>query len=163
MVRAVLNESKTQTRRVIKVSPFDSCDEGLGVHALVDIDKCPYGKAGDRLWVRETFLSYLERTFYRATDEGDLLDSLFQTGKPKWKPSIFMPRSHSRIDLEVTGIRVERLNDISEEDAIAEGIKNHLPTPKDAYQDLWDSINGETAPWDSNPWVWVVEFKICQP
>ena len=136
---------------------------------------CPYGKIGDRLWVRETFaLRYsilphrkIEKYFYRADGEYE--------GKLKWKPSIFMPRSASRINLEITNVRVERLQEITDTDCLNEGMvmfwkknpsgiyqygvgKHWFDYPDDAFQCLWNSINGKDS-WESNPWVWVIEFK----
>lgn len=130
---------------------------------------CPYGHPGDRLWVREAFAKidgqtqpWIE-TDYRATyKHGDRLgDSLGI--KKRWTPSIHMPRAASRITLEVTEVRVERLQDISEGDALAEGVKHslHLPGGRFAnenYAHLWDTINGDGA-WTANPWVWAVSFK----
>jgi hypothetical protein len=145
--------------------------------------RCPYGQPGDRLWVRESFMhepadycweasvsipSRPAETVYRA----DFPESRPGEG---WKPSIHMPRALSRVDLEVTNVRVERLQDISDADAIAEGIEpaegalhdewrnytnpiEYCFTPRGSYQTLWDSING-TGSWDANPWVWVVEFR----
>jgi hypothetical protein len=128
---------------------------------------CPYGKPGDRLWVRETFFHFAP---YRDAPifchyEGDYLyraDDLgrFGIGCHKWKPSIHMPRCASRILLEIVDIRVERLNDISPADCRAEGM------PKDnndigvrySFGVLWKSINGADS-WAKNPWVWVVVFK----
>jgi hypothetical protein len=140
---------------------------------------CPYGKPGDRLWVRETFMDegaegrnemiagfgLKPQYIYRATDSREPgLSKMF-----KWNPSIFMPRMASRLTLEVIGVRVERLQEISGEDALAEGIDNGSSNPtmgerwhnqqRMAFETLWDSINGKTFPWQSNPWVWVVEFK----
>ena len=128
---------------------------------------CPYGVPGDRLWVRETFYSngMCKNTMschYRATYNG-----LFtpDTVPWKWTPSIFMPRWASRITLEITGVRVERVQDISEEDARAEGIPDeyragHRIYYRPRFKTLWDSINAKRGfGWDSNPWVWVVEFK----
>lgn len=147
---------------------------------------CPYGVPGDRLWVRETWApdDAYNRTFYRADADADGTVPYLVSGaggfgggvgsfRPDhWRPSIFMPRAASRITLEVTGVRVERLHDITEDDARAEGLCfNGLtyfvperPThahvePRVVFQRLWDSINGKRAPWTSNPWVWVVEFK----
>jgi hypothetical protein len=140
---------------------------------------CPYGQVGSKLWVRETWCDTWpfdghkceEGPCYRATDEGDCGAAI--TGQ-KWKPSIFMPRWASRITLEITDIRVQRLWEISEDDAIAEGVLseegikdwNEHPlsfatktSPKDEYARLWDKINGKKYPWYSNPWVWVIEFK----
>jgi hypothetical protein len=129
---------------------------------------CPYGSPGDRLWVREAFRDARShaagRVLYRA--DGDVACG--------WKPSIHMPRSASRITLEVTGVRVERLQAISEADALAEGVSfvadgcarfgvDGLPgswcdCAVTAYAALWESINGAGS-WDANPWVWVIEFK----
>jgi len=124
--------------------------------------KCPYGQPDDRLWVRETWGLQGSRVVYRADGEQELrLGDL----KRSWKPSIFMPRSVSRITLEVTDIRCERLSDISEGDAIAEGIKVHVPVPGDGepmpklqFRNLWQSINGSES-WEANPFVWVISFK----
>ena len=147
--------------------------------------KCPYGEPGSRLWVRETFCPIypqdphynggrpIEYDYQATYKHGDRLGDLIGA-KKKWKPSIHMPRAASRITLEVTGVRVERLQDISEADAAAEGITPYpghpgrwlsehrpglnYPSAIAAYRDLWESINGPSS-WDANPWVWVVEFK----
>lgn len=133
---------------------------------------CPYGVPGDRLWVRETFGHFElndsfkpgDRVFYRA--DGECLEL------QPWRPSIHMPRWASRITLEITAVRVERLHDISESDARAEGItpfndghgwhtedgRHYAGTAADAYLSLWASINGEASA-RANPWVWVIEFK----
>ncbi len=154
---------------------------------------CPYGQPGDRLWVRETWavrglawgmkpsqaaeIASPDAWRYAADDTTG-----WQHG---WKPSIHMPRAASRITLEIAGVRVERLQEISAADAIAEGIgiAPHHPgmyeavladngkgsrivcavdDPTEAYRALWNMINGSAA-WDANPWVWVVEFKRCNP
>jgi hypothetical protein len=189
MVRAILALEKMQTRRVINIpkyarikpcshylTPNDThnggvmlCYDTSGV-ADFEVLPCPYGQVGDRLWVRETFAIddysgdgiYSGRgnvVYYRATDHESC-------GQP-WRPSIFMPRFASRITLEITGIRVEYLQEISEADAKAEGTKPHLElnttgfrTLIDDYKDIWDSINGKKHPWESNPWVWVIEFAV---
>lgn len=149
---------------------------------------CSYGLPGDRLWVREAhrldpphdgtwdYYGYTdgvlenisvipdrfrspEHVIYRASWDGSDL---------RWRPSIFMPRWASRITLEITGVRVERLNEIRSDDCIAEGILpigvEHSPDmPRREFQQRWDQINGKKHPWDSNPWVWVIEFtKIDQ-
>lgn len=113
--------------------------------------KCPYGKVGDVLWVRETWQRIEgNRIIYKA-------DPIIW-GK-KWKPSIFMPKKACRIKLEITNIRVERLNDISKADVIAEGIQVPLnSTGIGMYAQLWEKINGEGS-WDKNPWVWCISFK----
>lgn len=147
--------------------------------------KCPYGAPGDRLWVKETFFvdtamkkigsSMMDDLYYRA--DGECCQQIpecacAEVGKPKWRPSIHMPRWASRITLEVTSVRIERLQEISEQDAMAEGAKKfkgkyHFldswegeleKTPQAAFRKLWNQINGPDA-WDQNPWVWVVEFK----
>lgn len=206
MVRAILAGEKTQTRRVIKPQPpdthphpgftlFSTCakDEGAfcwrssksSTATVGHRAHCPYGRVGDRLWVRETFhlCPHCERvTSYRAggwreapsgapDDGGDRCDTDDQPLSPKcaahgWKPSIHMPRWASRITLEVTGVRVERVQNISEADARAEGAASMLVPdddfPQRSYQlgfkALWARINGAES-WAANPWVWIVEFK----
>lgn len=183
MVRAILDGRKTQTRRVIKLShergmvnPVIRGRNGeiSSISCRLAPTLCPFGQVGDRLWVRETWthesIDAEDGCYapdYRATANG-------QPVAGKWIPSIHMPRWASRITLEITAVRVERLNDISEEDAKAEGVKpagDMLPdypdtflTPKGdfatasvAFKRLWESIYGEES-WSANPWVWVIEF-----
>lgn len=160
---------------------------------------CPYGQVGDRLWVRETWATYYRETTKPDFREAD--DVVFRADYEGlhpdvygcWRPSIHMPRWACRIELEITGVRVERLQDISPDDAIAEGLtaiskdggrttKYGIPdsdgypgtdntgwpwehwrfSPVDAFQHLWESINGAGS-WDANPWVWVIEFKRVKP
>lgn len=148
---------------------------------------CPYGGIGDRLWVREAWATVKQwddrapsdchpnerapMLWYKADPQNSAHALSENRGKPR--PAMFMPRWASRITLEITGVRVERLQDISEEDVSAEGIPACLDC--DAYIDLhrndiqhwdeadyaalWDSINGKTYPWSSNPWVWVISFR----
>lgn len=195
MVRAILAGTKTQTRRIVKPEPLHvttfvgrdgAPTNEFGMHFQTDrvIERharCPYGSPGDRLWVRETWglldtqpKDGPERAtvFYRATDE-TRRDLRYQL----WRPSIFMPRWASRITLEVVSVRVERLHEIDELDALAEGVagkevdgvldgkpgKYTVGQARDAYAELWDKINGERAPWSSNPWVWRVEFRTTTP
>lgn len=183
MVKAILSGRKTQTRRVIKLPLIDKnmdCElagnELAGEVAAGDYRNCPLGQPGDHLWVRETFALGADfgesdvGYFYRATDPGwDDND----TGA-RWRPSLHMPRAASRINLLITGVRVERLNDISEEDARAEGItdggcincgecepcgcEHPAPDATEMFAHLWQSIYGD-ANWFSNPWVWVIEFE----
>lgn len=197
MVRAILDGRKTQTRRALRVQPpvdtfrmgtyhhpdgqhyfwawkeaFSGCELHTGWEPIC----CPYGQPGDRLWVRETFCQkwcdqrgYLDEYLYRAT-EPDVVHPDGQDKSP-WRPSIHMPRAASRITLEITGVRVERLQDISEADAWRESAPDYEegvdPPPPDescewsyraSFQSLWQSINGAGS-WTANPWVWVVEFK----
>lgn len=201
MVRALLAGTKTQTRRAIKLphmNPLGAWEpmevggpnggrlrDGSTIPAQQSIwhtrtgDSllCPYGQPGDRLWVREAFAwskddpARCEFVAYRATHG-------FPNG-PKWKPSIHMPSWASRITLEITEVRVERLQDISEADAKAEGIKAmgveadggwhteggrhfHCTDPRQSYYSLWESINGPGS-WGANPWVWTVSFKRIKP
>jgi hypothetical protein len=180
MVRAILDGRKTQTRRVCKVQPVvrpDLSPSGLlawlvdaGTYMFGDkpmpefVNRCPYGRPGDHLWVREAFVFCLDDKFgpipdsviYRA-DEGNA------DWSHGWKPSIHMPRCASRILLEITSVRVERLNDISEADARAEGYAEipgsaNQMAPAAWFEGLWESINGPGS-WNDNPWVWVVEFR----
>lgn len=186
MVRAILNGQKTVTRREIKPSmrsadssfelhqqedeswrpmhTFDeSCMDAKGTeHPIV----CPYGQPGDRLWVRE---AWAQINVAQAPGESWVVyrecDNRTDYGGP-WKPSIHMRRRDSRILLEVTDVRVELLQDISEEQAEAEGVGflRHAPdadetlTAAQLFECLWSSINGDES-WHGNPWVWVVEFK----
>lgn len=189
MVQAILEGRKTQTRRVVKSQPivglekvtedvfFDQHTSGIKPKVF----KCPYGQVGDVLWVRETWQTSFNENkgkwypIYRA-DGGVWFDD---DGPLKWKPSIHMQKKYARIWLRIKNVRVERLQDISEEDAIAEGVDNwtwkNMATPQnwmdytdptspplcsayDSFCSLWDSINGEES-WNSNPWVWVIEFE----
>jgi hypothetical protein len=190
MIRALLNSSKTQTRRIVKPQPLIGL-EGLMkwrdsfwyerhelLQLLVD-KKCPYGKVGDQLWVRETFMSLANTGVEGRDKEGKRINYAYAAESPpgsysddcrkeyglKWKPSIHMPRIASRITLEITNIRVERLNDCSDEDALAEGVdRTNTSIPgyaKKRYETLWESINGAGS-WAANPWVWVVEFKVVK-
>ena len=182
MVRALLDGSKTQTRRVVKRSdewPASAVKavmlESRGTALAVAADRCTYGpeiscfygQPGDRLWVRETYWIDDEDNaiIYRADKDADIVDTnRHETGSKKynWKPSIFMPRAASRITLEITGVRVERLQDITRGDSMSEG----CPFPNMAqgdnpcqwYEQLWGQINGADS-WAANPWVWVIEFK----
>ena len=195
MVRAILDGSKTQTRRIIKNSgdmEFDNNDPYFGpywkpyaVDGATGKDTkvhCPYGYPGDRLWVRETWAPERDGTgcpddtgiLYRATDPGWDDEN---TGL-RWRPSIFMPRAASRILLEVTDVRVQRLQDISEDDARAEGIdrgaadavlmmaeamNQREPTPfASAFSTAWELINGAGS-WDASPWVWALTFRRLHP
>jgi len=135
---------------------------------------CPYGKPGDYLWVRETWAPLadcvvLNCAYYRldheeARSSGSRVDV-------KWRPSIYMPRWASRITLRITDIRVERLQDISEEDAKAEGVKpldyaaHHVAAgcgARIAFEQIWTTINGPAA-WEANPWVWAISFERVKP
>jgi len=190
MVQAILDGRKTQTRRVIKPQPeligFNgnpamtycpstgqtwNAKNGKfsldGVHWIFSIPgmstgswKCPFGSPGDRLWVRESgWISKSGNVFTPSLGNAPALeksDFFF-----KRIPSIFMPRWASRIALEITDIRVERVQEITWEDARDEGvIAERGRTLVSLYKDLWDSINARRGfGWDVNPWVWVIEFK----
>lgn len=135
--------------------------------------KCLYGQISDVLWVRETYEIYQGKykehhgmVMYKASEKVSIEDGNKFGEKPKWRPSIFMPKSASRISLRITNIRVERLNDISEEDAKKEGVIYSANPGKENYGNgyranfrlLWESINGKGS-WEQNPWVWVIEFE----
>ena len=179
MVRAILEERKTQTRRIVKpqkhpyghlLSPDEVAREVLGLTCAV---RCPYGQPGDLIWVRETHGYEVrsvsgtphEQIVYRATkpDAVRCYDCNGMEQPMKWHPSIHMPRWASRITLLVTDVRVERVQDISEGDAIHEGVetepRNWDACYKDAFARLWESINGPGS-WDRNEWVWVIEFHL---
>ena len=178
MVRAILAGQKTQTRRVAKNVVAAHAITG---EALADIDsagprlRCPFGQPGDRLWVRETWTnawddgknqwSDPERYHYRA--DGIEVAHVDGMERSPWIPSIHMPRRACRLVLEITAVRVERLQAITEADAVAEGLSQSesgswLPGPCDhpewAFHQLWAQVYGEPA-WEANPWVWVIEFK----
>lgn len=190
MVRALLNGTKTQTRRAVKPRP----DWAMGKRCMLqphelagevnqgEYSNCPYGQPGDRLWVKETTVNvedfgylgpvWVESEYGRNVLEYGLAPSEddFTEVEPedlRLRPSIFMNRAMSRITLEITGVRVERLRDISEADAIAEGapLSEGDPCPEPEFQShtlgfwrLWESINGPGS-WGANPWVWVIEFR----
>lgn len=180
MVRAILEGRKTQTRRLLKqtTGPSLSVDTvedspgvaelswlygdgpGYEVHEHIKLVHCPFGKPGDRIWVRETYGDCGFRLVYRAdTDDG---------AKCKvecWTPSIHMPRWASRILLEITDVRVEKLASVSDEDAGKEGYPAD-PSPYGGgmdkwfwFRQLWDGIYPEQS-FKHNPWVWVIEFKV---
>jgi hypothetical protein len=189
MVRAIRAGRKTQTRRVVNTKAQSVAPRSPGVcqelwdcnhtslGAPCKIINCPYGQPGMTLWVRETWASHFHMddtkpsefsigaqmlpVWYRATD-----DNSTWRERGKWRPSIFMPRWASRINLRVTGIRVERVQGISEDDAMAEGISggDWLGDPVGEFAALWDSINGARlgCAWSDNPWVWVVEFEVTR-
>lgn len=192
MVRA-LDGRKTQTRRIVKQQPPNGWDRHCWYAAPVygwtsepepaatwHKVRCPYGVPGDLLWVRERFAHVAGETLYAADcteaereEERKLrrefpgLAAAYPDGR--WKPSIHMPRSLSRITLRITDVRVERLQDISDADAIAEGcpavslydLDCDSTPPARHFRSLWESINGPGS-WDANPWVWVVEFDVLR-
>ena len=168
MVRAILEGRKTQTRRVVKpqtteVDRFGNPlwgEEGFREYRK---HKCPYGRESDRLWVREAHQIDNPHTTgkvcYRATEASRKVLA------HKWRPSIHMPRWAARILLEVTDVRVNRVQDIGEEDCLKEGIPsgNTLLGKRYHFGLLWNSINEKRGfGWDTNPWVWVVEFKVLE-
>ena len=187
MVRAILDGTKTQTRRAVKSTGMYAIDASIHGEEVARRElaalatRCPYGQAGDQLWVREAFSGP------HCMDASDGCKAVppskwgdcsriwyWADGNPTegdWtrpRPSIHMPRWASRILLEIAAVRVERLQDISETDAEAEGIQeivdagvDHDGTPRDAYRALWEQINGADS-WSANPWVWVVEFNRAE-
>jgi hypothetical protein len=181
MVRAILEGRKTQTRRVVNLigGPNNRGDEyinkGVLIHPLAGPYRCPYGKAGDRLWVRETFSAYAPQGQTGNWKTGENVTYVYRADDAdadvaRWYPCIFLPRHASRITLEITEVRVERLQEISEADAGDEGAGIRLSDypqwdgDPDCYRKLfrvgWDGLNAKRGySWESNPWVWVVEFK----
>lgn len=182
MVQAILEGRKTQTRRVVKGRPLQWLTEHFfkpEFVACAENHLCPYGHIGDRLWVRESLgkklASFLgieatngvESAYYISNGD-DVLDENGFNFCPWWKkkllPAIHMPRWASRINLEITGVRIERLQDISEADAKAEGTPEDLTLLSNSqnwvmgFHRLWVRINGLDS-WNQNPWVWVIEFK----
>ncbi|EMO6491806.1 hypothetical protein JGT16_21645 [Enterobacter hormaechei] len=193
MVRAILDGRKTQTRRIIK-----DCTVGRDpISKFIQIGKkfigcypedvpelirecCPYGVPGDRIWVRETWAeagaSAPDLKLYRANYPAHVpthYENVPPAEDVRWTPSIHMPRWASRITLEISGVRVEQLKSISEEEARSEGVarlregfwKHYQPgwtqhqlSARGSFATLWNSIYG-SGEWDRNPWVWVIEFK----
>ena len=212
LVRAILEGTKTQTRRIVKLPLIDrngsGCEiAGCEINGMLRegrFDLCPYGQPGDRLWVRESwqYADWTETGYpwigYRADGAKSCIDEIPEewserltdiwakfwaapsaklsdpanyvidqrAAERKWRPSIHMPRWASRITLEITSIRVERLQDISEADAKAEGVeastfvemKDGSPCYSTPYQILWEQING-VGSWEQNPYVWVIQFR----
>ncbi|HHH0020682.1 TPA: hypothetical protein ACPZNJ_004524 [Yersinia enterocolitica] len=206
MVNAILSGRKTQTRRIMRdqpevIPPEDECGvpgywipynagKTMVRNEMMTIT-CPLGAVGDQLWVRECFRVHSRATdvatlVYRASERNSWTEQtrrvpVSDCNRPvspeKWTPAIHMPRWASRINLLITGVRVERLNDISDADAMSEGIdadrlaesQDHYdciadhnmtgrPTAKGYFSSLWQSIYGEEN-WEANPWVWVIEFE----
>jgi hypothetical protein len=193
MVQAILEGRKTQTRRIIKPQPSTPSHITYLINEPIHI--CPYGLAGDTLWVRETWAT---SKALNHTKPSDLLPGFgceYKAGgtslhginnlvdRGRWRTSIHMPKVAARIWLEITDVRVERLRDISEKDAINEGIEKlqygkpglnqysvktkdgikygystNCETAKECFNELWASINGQES-LETNPWVWVIDFK----
>lgn len=197
MVRAILAGTKTQTRRTLTSDNNLAAVRGVLVdlrlehHRAVALERCVYGKRGDRLWVRETIRRDGSRvdpeTGYEWEASAYVADGA-RTKADAWPwsrktlPSIHCPRGLSRITLEITSVRVERLQGISGDDAIAEGITiercgceacSHSAQmcPADSstaimeYASLWASINGKRSgcSWEANPWVWAISFRRLAP
>lgn len=186
MVRAVLEGRKTQTRRMMKVQPHAGVRDSVFVKSGLEDGHgkelvCPFGAVGDRLWVRETFRVHSRATdvatlVYKASEQQSWTQQTHRVpiencNKPavidNWTPSIHMPRWASRVALEITGVRVERLNNMTEADAMAEGCQGghdsipgymYSATPHEHFHHVWESIYGEDS-WLANPWVWVIEFQ----
>lgn len=195
MVRALLAGRKTQTRRVVKprwgLGPIQNlrdtdphlfsgkhndpeswgwpyADDGAPMPLAIWKDVlCPYGEAGDLLWVRETWCRAVDGPgyLYAATetdhvilDDGDGFAATDSKGRERspWRPSIHMPRAASRLTLRITDVRVQRVQDISREDEIAEGVADGQ-----FFDSLWSSIHGD-ASWDANPWVWALTFETLR-
>nr|WP_279288381.1 hypothetical protein [Klebsiella pneumoniae] len=199
MVRALLDGRKTQTRRPIiwkqtRFTEIGEREDGSkwpwsedAEHACDFWHPCPFGAVGDRIWVREAFRVHSRATdvatlVYKASERNSWTEQTRRVpvavcNKPatpeKWTPSLHMPRWASRILLEITDVRVERLNAINEHDAQAEGVaklrggfwKHYQPgwtqhqlSARGSFVTLWKSIYGDES-WNSNPWVWVIKFK----
>lgn len=193
MVRAILRGEKTQTRRPVKPQPATDCmysingahnaalhltDAGCQVRYIPPTGRskdhlllCPFGQPGDRLWVRETFREYYPKegwpapkALYKADGIARLEDT--ETGKAiPWRPSIHMPRNLSRITLEITDLNAERVQDITEDEAIKEGVVDPIMgtyglSPKTVFRDMWNDIYAERGlGWNENPWVWAITFR----
>jgi len=189
MVQALLDDRKNNTRRLKGLDGFNkspnlfrydgTCTDNKNYHYMESLSdgqpteqyfdvKCPFGRVGDLLYVRETCM--FQKNFNDLKTSEIPKDTLvgYKAGYGanvygKARPSIFMPRWASRLTLKITDIRVERLQDISEEDSVQEGYPPSMGMdcihPRMWFEDLWQSINGKES-WDTNPWVWVIEFKV---
>lgn len=173
MVQAILAGRKTQTRRVIKPQPFpDENRHWYWKHHTMSfrrfptewLEECPYGVAGNQLWVRETWRTteVYESVYYKADQP--------YNSEPGWgwKPSIHMPRHRSRITLEIVNVRAERLQDIlnNDVDVYAEGCPEVIEQcgPHQWFQYNWDAINTKRGlGWATNPWCWIINFKRIKP
>ena len=188
MVQALLAGRKTQTRRVIKpqpklvhaIYPDASIETELIFRRGDQRIHCPYGQSGDLLYVRESFWDRTDRL--SETHDLNAIHYVADGWRPpeetvhlrRKRPSIHMPRWASRLTLKLTDIRVERVQEISEADAMAEGctlpegyeelaIAFFKQPCREVFIDLWDSINGKRGyGWDANPWVWVLEFEVIR-
>lgn len=197
LVRALLEGRKTETRRVITPQPampytaFNHLDIlGQAVFSDGSVMRCPYGQPGDLLYVRETWRAVERRedgadgVLFAADGAFRVIDNTPEAVEAwvaayangahaaNWRPSIFMPKWAARIWLRVEEVRVERVQDITDAGAMAEGCTGHpldghsgYPpgyAPRDEFRDLWDSINGSRGfGWDTNPWVWVLRFEAA--
>lgn len=198
MIRAILDRRKTQTRRIVKPQPASLARQKTPWANMEElIAKCPYGMPGDRLWVREKWAGAVAdgvpcicyaADFHRwyppfredgfdyekyPCDYANWAADLERGTEGRWKPSIHMPRWASRITLEIVGVRVQRVQEISEVDAKAEGLEFMEPNrfappggkewmPHDAaFQSLWDFVNSPGA-WERNDWVWAITFKVLE-
>jgi len=180
-VRAILDGRKTMTRRVIKLRDGESYDRSTGCayipYKTSRVIKCPYGQVGDRLWVKETWTMLSDYEVVDTLEGGMAIGGDFPVYKAggekipqsvKWTSPLFMPRWASRITLEITGVRVERLQEITREDCYKEGITNFreilpmiapLHDPLNSFKSIWDSISAKRGyGWDTNCWVWVISF-----
>lgn len=200
MVRAILAGQKTQTRRIIAPQPYFRdrinlsapgwCWESPahlgpklggwpdpGEFGRELAGHCPYGQPNDRLWVRETWQTYttpedrdLSQIVYAA--DHDSRRPMGVEDEWSWRPSIFLPRWACRLTLEITEVRVQRLQEITNDEAFQEGIREaegpdgfplkaqRMALALHAFAHLWDSINAKRAPWESNPWVWALTFRV---
>lgn len=183
MVRALLDGRKSQTRRGLKGSYVRSASGHLHSPEIncagrwflrdnlqggyVALGRCPYGQPGDLLWVRETFntaeplFSGPPKVLYQADHASKHM--LWEVDR--WRPSIHMPRLASRLTLQLTEVRVERVQEISEEDARAEGVEGIGPRQRwtvEKFRELWDSISANKPGygWSENPWVWCLSFRV---
>lgn len=185
MIRAILEGCKTQTRRAVKDSGLYAIEDHHGTETAKReraalATRCPFGQPGDRLWVREAWAFHVQAIGVALEEEGPFVyraDPMAEQTRlcNRWRRSIHMPRWASRILLEIVSVRVERLNDISEVDAMREGCEHNgecdhvrqscedigcwgTNSYRGGFCELWESINGPGS-WDANPWVWVIEFR----